>query len=309
MSLKDFLKVNNSLIYFKSKILNIFYSPIGRIIPDKQYICLMYKLRMHRKLNLNDPKTFNEKLQWLKLYDRKPIYTNMVDKYEAKIYISKLIGDEYIIPTLGIWNNFDDIDFSSLPDQFVLKCTHDSGGLIICRDKSCFDMRTAKKKLNKCLKRNFFYVGREWPYKNVEPRIIAEKYMENKDAMGHNMGLTDYKFFCFNGKVEFLYISENLTDHEKARISFVTPDWKNAPFCRNEYKSLKELPRKPVVFDEMIALSEKLSKGISFLRVDLYEIENKIFFSELTFFPGNGLMRFDPEDWDYKLGKMLELNI
>ena len=157
------------------------FASFFRFIPDELYLRIMYRLRMGKRLNLDDPQTFNEKLQWLKLHDRKPIYTTMVDKYEAKNYVASIIGDEYIIPTIGVWDNFDDINFDELPDQFVLKCTHDSGGLVICRDKSQFDKEAARKKISASLKTNFYWVGREWPYKNVKPRIIAEKvYIQNR---------------------------------------------------------------------------------------------------------------------------------
>ena len=164
-----------------------------KFMSDEAYLKFMYKLKMKRKLNLSDPQTFNEKLQWLKIYDRKPEYTTMVDKYEAKKYVADIIGEEYIIPTLGVWDRFEDIDFDELPDQFVLKCTHDSGGLVICRDKSKLDLKAAKKKINKSLKRNYYWIGREWPYKNVRPRIIAEKFMTDPTSDD----LQDYKFFFF----------------------------------------------------------------------------------------------------------------
>ena len=163
-------------------------------IPDSIVLKCIYRSELNKKLNLNNPKTFNEKLQWLKLYDRKDIYTTMVDKYEAKKYVAGIIGEEYIIPTIGIYNSFDEIDFDKLPKRFVMKCTHDSGGIIICKDKSNFNKVLAKKKIEKSLKKNYYYGGREWPYKNVKPRIIIEEYMEDKK----HHELRDYKIFCFN---------------------------------------------------------------------------------------------------------------
>ena len=224
---------------------------------DEAFLKKLYKINMGEKLNLKAPKTFNEKLQWLKLYNRKPEYTKMVDKYEAKNYVANLIGAEYIIPTLGVWEKFEDIDFDALPNQFVLKCTHDSGGLVICRDKSKLNFNSAKLKINKSLKRNFYKLGREWPYKNVKPRIIAEQYME--DNNGKN-GLMDYKFYCFNGKPEFLYISNGLEDHSTAKISFVTLDWEFADFKRLDFRPFDSLPKKPSKFMEMLELCEILSK-------------------------------------------------
>lgn len=198
-------------------------------IPDDTYLRLAYRIRMGKKLNLDHPRTFNEKLQWLKLYDRKPEYTTMVDKYEAKQWVASRIGEEYIIPTLGIWDHFDEIDFDALPNQFVLKCTHDSGGLVICRNKATLDKEKAKKKLDHCLRNNYFWGMREWPYKNVKPRIIAEKYMEDSagraelldDKSTYN-GLTDYKFFCINGKPRFVYVSRGFEYHTTVQISFLT---------------------------------------------------------------------------------------
>jgi len=293
-----------------SKLLNEGYL---KWMPDKMYLKLLWRARMHSKLNINDPKTFNEKLQWLKLYDRKPEYTLMVDKYEAKKYVAEHIGEQYIIPTIGVWDHFDDINFEQLPDQFVLKCTHDSGGLVVCRDKSKLDIDAARKKIENSLRRNFFWYGREWPYKNIRPRIIAEKYMEddatvteNRDSL--NKELIDYKFYCFSGEPKFLYVSEGLENHETAKISFIDLDWKFAPFHRNDYYTFDKLPKKPKSFDKMVQLSKKLSKGIPFIRVDLYEINGVIYFGELTFTPCSGLMLFSPQEWDYRIGQYLKLN-
>ena len=274
------------------------------VLPDKMSIQLGYLRKFHKIADLKDPKTFNEKLQWLKLYDRKPEYTNMVDKYEAKKYVSERIGEEYIIPTLGLWDRFEDIDFDSLPEQFVLKCTHDSGGLVICRDKSKLNWEATKRRINASLKTNYFYQGREWPYKNVKPRILAEKYMED----GSSKDLTDYKFYCFNGEPKYLYVSTGLENHATASISFLTLDWEFAPFGRSDFKSFAELPTKPSMYDEMLELAKKLSAGHIFLRVDLYQIERQIYFSELTFSPCGGMMPFDPPKWDLELGKMLDLS-
>lgn len=418
-------------------------------MPDERYIKLIYWARMGSKLNLENPQTFNEKLQWLKLFDRKPEYTRMVDKYEAKKYVADIIGEEYVIPTLGVWDRFEDIDFDALPNQFVLKCTHDSGGLVICRDKSQLDLDAAKKKINRSLRTNFYLHGREWPYKDVNPRIIAEKYMEDSETQellrdykfftfdgvakalfiasdrqkadektksdfydmnfkhlpftnGHpnadielakpqrfeemkrlveqlsqgipqlrvdfyevngkayfgdltfshwsgltpfepeewdktlgdwiklpeaNGGgyavitegcvlwlhrktreLTDYKFYCFNGTVKFLYVSSGLEDHSTAKISFVSPDWKQLDFRRNDYCPFPELPPKPHNFEEMKRIAETLSQNFDFLRVDLYEVNRKIYFSELTFSPCNGFMPFEPKEYDEIIGKDLLLH-
>jgi len=292
---------------------------VMRCVPDKPYLTLMYLAKMKKVMHWRSPVTFNEKLQWLKLYDRKMEYTHMVDKHKAKKYVADKVGEEYIIPTLGVWERFEDIDFDALPDQFVLKCTHDSGGLVICRDRKTFDIGEAKVKIEKSLKNNFFYYGREWPYKNVKPRIIAEQYMEenysvdmakekqHRSAQVEVEGLTDYKFYCFDGKPEFLYISKGLEDHSTARISFVTMDWKFAPYMRSDYMPFEELPPRPQGFDEMVRLAKELSKGFPFLRVDLYQIGNKVYFSELTFSPCSGFMPLKNLDHDVEIGQLIAL--
>ena len=276
----------------------------SHILSDKAYIRLAYFRRFHKFPDLKNPKTFNEKLQWLKLYDRKPEYTVMVDKYEAKKYVSDIIGEDHVIPTLGVWDRFEDIDFDSLPNQFVLKCTHDSGGLVICRDKNALDIEFAKNKINKSLSVNYYHYGREWPYKNVKPRILAEKFMSDER---NPQSLIDYKFYCFDGEPKFLYISSGLEDHSTAHISFVTLDWDFAPYQRSDFASFDELPPKPERFDEMIEHCKKLSKGKSFLRVDLYEINDTVYFSELTFSPCSGVMPLKDESHDKIIGDMLIL--
>ena len=276
---------------------------ILKYLPDKMYLELRYKIKTGHPLNLDNPKTFNEKLQWLKLYDRKPIYTTMVDKYEAKNYVAERIGTEYIIPTYGVWDSFDEIDFDALPNQFVLKCTHDSGGLVIVRDKKKLDKKAAKAKIERSLKTNYYYHGREWPYKNVKPRILAETYMEDDSGSG----LRDYKFYCFGGVPKFLYISEGLEDHSTAHISFVTCDWQFAPYERSDYRPFDALPSKPSRFNLMMELATKLSQGTDFLRVDLYEVNGQVYFSELTLSPCSGFMPFKDEKHDYELGEMLSL--
>lgn len=276
---------------------------------DERYLKFSYWLRMGKKLNLENPQTFNEKLQWLKLHDRKSVYTIMADKYAAKQYVAEMLGEEYIIPTLGYWKRFEDIDFDSLPDQFVLKCTHDSGGLVICRDKAHLDREKAYKKINKSLKTDYYMHGREWPYKDIMPRIIAEAYMENKNERNKEKcacsELIDYKFYCFHGKAEYLYVSQGMENHTTARMNFLTLDWSRAPFGRTDYKEFEELPEKPVCLEKMIQIAEKLSYGIPFLRVDLYLINDQIYFSEFTFTPCNGMMPFKPEEWDGKLGGLI----
>ena len=270
---------------------------------DKIYLKMKYKLICKRKLDLENPKTFNEKLQWLKLYDRDPNYTKMVDKYEAKKYASKIIGEEYIIPTLGVYDKFKDIDFDKLPKKFVIKPTHTSGNVFICKDREKIDYKKLEKTIKKWLKRKYYKYHREWPYKNVKPRIIVEKYM----ATENQKELIDYKFFCFNGEPKFIYVSQGLSDHSTARISFANMNYKMEKFKRKDYKPFETLPKKPVNFEKMKELAKILSKDIPFLRVDFYEIDQKIYFSELTFYPGGGYIPFDPDEYDSVLGKILEL--
>ena len=274
---------------------------ISKIIPDKIYLKIRYRSITGRKLDLKNPKTFNEKLQWLKLYNRKDIYTVMVDKYEAKKYVADTIGEGHIVPTIGVYNKFEDISFDELPKQFVIKCTHDSGGLVIVRDKAKLDIAEARKKINKCLKVNYYYHGREWPYKNVKPRIIVEKYMEDKK----NEGLTDYKVMCFNGKAKVIFTcTERFGDGLK--VTFFDLDWNRLPFERHYPSSKKDIP-KPKNLKTMIKLSEKLAEGIPFVRMDWYEINGKLYFGEYTFYPGGGMEEFTPEEWDTRIGEMLDL--
>lgn len=272
-------------------------------ISDKYYLELMYNWKFNKKININNPITFNEKMQYLKLFDRKEIYTTMVDKCKVKEYVSKIIGSQYIIPTIATYKNFDEIDFSKLPNQFVIKCTHDSGGLVICRDKNNLNMKLAKKKIEKSLKNNFYYSYREWPYKNVERQIIIEKYMQNSDEMC----LKDYKFYCFNGQPKFLYISEGLENHQTAKISFFDMNFNFAEFGRSDFAEFDKKPPKPKNFEKMKQLAEQLSRKHKFLRVDFYEINNQIYFSELTLYPCGGFMPFKPEEWDRKLGDYIKI--
>ncbi len=272
-------------------------------LSDEKFIKKKFKVNMGYDLDLNNPQTFNEKLQWLKLYDRKPIYTTMVDKYAVKDYVANIIGKEYIIPTLGVYEKFEDIDFSKLPNQFVLKCTHDSGGLVIVKDKSKLDIEKAKKKINRCLKRNYYYSNREWPYKNVKPRIIAEKYMV--DESGYE--LKDYKFFCFDGKAELMFIAKDrgLRD-EEIKFNFYDMNFNFLHFTRG-HPNFSGDTQKPKSFDKMKELAEVLSKNIPHVRIDFYDINGQIYFGEITFFPASGLMPFKPSEWDKKLGDYIVL--
>lgn len=273
------------------------------ITDDALYLKIKYWGMMGKKLDLKHPKTFNEKLQWLKLYDRKDEYTAMVDKAAAKDYAAEKIGSQYIIPTLGVWERFEEIDFDALPDRFVLKCTHDSGGLVICKDKSKLDLAQARQKIERSLKTDYYMSGREWPYKNVPRRIIAEKYMED-----HLCGeLRDYKFFCFNGVAESVMVC---TERETGEPKFYFFD-KSWTLKRYNLRG-KAAPEgftleKPARIDEMFALAEKLSAGIPFLRVDLYSIDGAPYFGETTFFPDSGFDANLLAETDAYWGSLLKL--
>lgn len=272
-------------------------------MPDDIYLKRRYLIKTGNSLNLDNPKTFNEKLQWLKLYDRKSEYTVMVDKYEVKKYVADIIGEEYIIPTFGVWNKFDEIDFNILPNQFVLKCTHDSGGLIICKDKKTFNKNAARQKIERSLKHNYYWTSREWPYKDVKPRIIAEKYMEDIKTSE----LRDYKFFCFDGVAKALFIAtDRQKQGEEVKFDFFDMDFKHLDL-RQGHPNAKICPEKPETFDKMRELAEKLSKGIPQLRVDFYEVNGKVYFGELTFSHFGGMVSFEPKKWDTILGNWIEL--
>ena len=271
-------------------------------LSDRSYLKLMYRVKLDKKLNLENPETYNEKLQWLKLYDRNPLYTKLVDKYEVKDFISEKIGSEYLIKTLGVWDSFDDIDFDKLPDKFVLKCTHDSGGIVICTDKKKFDIKEAKEKIMKCFKNNYYYLGREWPYKDVKPRIIAEEYMEDSK----DKELRDYKFFCFDGKVKMLFIATNRQGQGDTYFDFYDENFKHLPFT-NGHPNAPVMPYIPKNAKKMIELASKLSSGIPQVRIDFYNVDDKIYFGEMTFFHWSGLVKFEPEEWDRKIGKWIKL--
>lgn len=279
------------------------FSKITHLIPDKIFLRIKYRRKFGVKLSFKSPKTFNEKLQWLKVYNRKQLYTTMVDKFEAKKYVASVIGKEYTIPTLGIYDSFDEIDFDTLPDQFVIKCTHDSGGLVICRDKSKLNIEKTKEKICNCLKNNYYYGGREWPYKNVKPRIIIEKYMEDKNSKT----MRDYKIFCFSGKPKILYLSEGLEDHSTASMSFYDMNMQLTDCRRSDYKPLNYKPQKPKNFEKMKEFSSLFSKNIPHLRVDWYEVNGKLFFGEFTFTTCGGYVPFAEEKWNKRMGSWIKL--
>ena len=274
-----------------------------RFLPDSCYIRLRFYQRFGKWPNLKNPQTFSEKLQWLKLHDRNPLYTTLVDKYAVKKWVADKIGEEYIIPTLGVWNSFDEIDFNTLPNQFVLKTTHDSGGVVICRDKSKFDKDAARKKLTKSLKHNFYDRGKEWHYKNVKPRIIAESFLSD----GVHSDLADYKFLCFNGNPAYCQVITERSIDEK--VDFFDMEWKYQEFTglMKAFPHATKEPNKPFCFEQMKEFCHQLAINIPFVRVDFYEINGKLSFGEMTFFPASGFGKFTPNKWNKKIGDLIQL--
>lgn len=290
----------NPLLVFRQLFVRV---KLFRKLSDETYLKFVYFFVFKKRLNLENPKSFSEKLQWIKLYDRNPYYMKLVDKYEAKIVAESQIGEEHIIKTYGVWDNFDDIDFDKLPEKFVLKCTHDSGCVVICTDKNSFDINAAKAKINKGLNRNYYWIAREWPYKDVKPRIIAEEYIES-NAQG---GLKDYKFFCFDGEVKALFIASDRYDKsEELKFDFFDSDF-NFIEAYNGHPSSNGHVAKPGNFEEMKAIASKLSKGFPEVRIDLYSVGDKIYFGEYTFFSNSGLVPIEPESFDLELGSYIKL--
>jgi len=276
------------------------------LLPDKVAINLVFYNVFGRRVNWKNPKSFNEKLQWLKLYNRNPLYSKLVDKYEVKKWVAEKIGDQYIIPTYGVWNSFDEIDFSKLPDQFVMKTTHGGGntGVVICKDKNKFDVEGARVKLTKSLHTNTYIIGREWPYKDVPHRIIAEKYIDPSPDV---MDLPDYKWYCFNGEPTYCQVIQDRNSMET--IDFFDTKWIHQDFVGMDAKANNAavLPSKPENMDLQIRIARELSKQFVFSRVDLYSIGNSVFFGEITFYPASGFGRFRPDQYNEILGEMINL--
>ena len=278
---------------------------IGLWIPDKAYLKAKYRLCMGKKLHLEHPKTFCEKLQWLKLYDRRPEYTIMVDKVKAKEYVASILGDDYIIPTLGVWDDPNKIDFDSLPDRFVLKCNHNSGrGMYICKDKSKMDVKKVKSELKKGLKQNYYKYGREWPYKDVPRRILAEQYI---DPALDVKELPDYKWYCFNGEPKYCQVIQNRSTNET--IDFFDTEWVHQDFfgLNPNARNATVPPECPLNLLTHIQIARELSKGLPFSRIDLYETGEKTYFGEITFFPMSGMGKFHPDSYDDKFGDLIVL--
>jgi len=272
-------------------------------VNDQTFLEKAFQSKLERELDWNVPATFNEKLQYLKLYDRRPEYTRMVDKYKVREYITEKLGAQYLIPLIGVWDDPEKIDFSVLPEQFVLKCNHNSGlGMCICKDKSKLNIRKVKAGLRKGLRQNYYLTGREWPYKNVPRRIIAEQFMQSDAG-----GLTDYKIHCFNGEPKLILVCKDRFAPTGLTEDFYTPQWEHLDLRRPTHPNATEPMAKPDELDQLLEFSRILSKDIPFLRVDFYIVEGHVYFSELTFFPASGFEKFEPEEWDQTLGDWLKL--
>ncbi len=298
--------LKNDRSAFMAAIIQNFF----RWLPDKTYLQLLYRFKMGHRLDLNHPKTFTEKIQWLKLYNRRPEYTLMVDKYAVKKYVADIIGEKYIIPTLGVWDKPEDIDWDALPNEFVLKTTHGggSGGVVICKDKKTFDRNKAILTLRDSMNSDIYRSLREWPYKDVKKRVLAEKYMAPKDMVNNPIyDLSDYKFFCFNGEPKYCQVIRDR--HSKESIDFYDMNWRHQEFVGlNPIASngINPVPQ-PLLLDDMICICNKLSKNMKFVRIDMYVIDNRIYFGEITFYPASGMGLFNPDKWNEELGNLISL--
>ena len=275
------------------------------LVPDRLSIKHVFKNKLGYDCNLKDPKSYNEKIQWLKLHDRKPEYKFLCDKYEVKRIIGDLIGQQYIIPTLGRWNRYEEIDFSALPDRFVLKCNHDSASTVICHDKSVFDHARARERLTAALKYDYYHdMGKQWAYKGIKRCIIAEELLEDSSRSE----LVDYKFMVFNGVCKCTLASSERFSRTGTKMDFYDRNWSLLPFIRHFPNSKNGIPR-PENYDLMVTLSEKIARyiGNPFVRVDFYEVDSRVYFGEVTFYPGGGFSEFKPQEWDFIIGGWMNL--
>lgn len=277
-----------------------------KLLPAKLYVKLQFKRRMGKHLNLTSPTTFNEKLQYIKLYDKNPLYTKLADKVAIKPYVANIIGQEYIIPTYGVWNSYDDIDFTTLPNQFVLKCNHDSGTVKIVRNKNLINHSEFKAFFQEALNRNFYYPGREWAYKNITPKIFAEELLQ--DINLNNEDLLDYKFFCFNGKVDSIMVCKERNTGD-TKFYFFNRNWQFLKYNKENLNLSDDFSMpKPDNLKEMIAIAEKLTQGLRFIRLDLYNVNGKIYFSEYTLYPDCGYDSTFTDEADHYYGNKLDIS-
>lgn len=301
--MKKYKKLFKYLFTKPTLIMRIGWDYLAPVLPDEFFTKVRFKLTMGYWMDFNNPQTYNEKLQWLKLNDIHPEFTKLVDKIDAKEYIAKKVGKQYIIPTIATWNSVDEINWDTLPNQFVIKSTNDSGGVVVCKDKSRLNIQQARKKLKKLGKRDYSQISKEYPYKAVPHRFIAEEYMEDESGFE----LKDYKIFCFDGKAKFLFVATGRQSND-IRFDFFDIEYNHLPVI-NGHPNADSIPPKPVNFDKMIDLAEQISNGMRHVRVDLYNINGKIYFGELTFFHWSGIVPFEPFEWDVKFGEFLKLPI
>ena len=297
---------NISFIYkltHAEHVIGSFMAKTAKFWPDELFLKIVFKLRMGYRLDLKNPRSYSEKLQWLKLYDRNPLYTTMVDKVAAKEYVAKIIGQDHIIPTIAVYNSVKDIEWDNLPQQFVLKCTHDSGGIVICKDKSQLNIKEACELLDRTLKQSYFMLKREYPYKDVPRRIICEEYMV--DESGYE--LKDYKWFCFDGEPKALFIATDRgSKDEETKFDFFDMEFNHLPFTNGHPNATRTI-YKPAGFEKMKKLAAKLSEGLPQARIDFYDINGHVYFGEITFFHWSGMTPFEPIEWDYKFGAWINL--
>lgn len=287
----------------KNCYLKTYHSGIFNMIPDNMFIPLQYKMATGKKLDINNAQSFNEKIQWMKLYDHNSIYTTIVDKYRVRKYVADRIGEKYLIPLLGVWGSPDEIEIERLPYQFVIKCNHDSGGISICKDKEKYNWEKEKKNISIHLKQNHYYTSREWAYKNVKPCVIAEKYMED-ERTGE---LRDYKFFCFNGIPKYVQVDFGRFTNHKRNIYDIKWNLLDLTIkCPNDPTANIAMPTD---YDNMIELAESLSKDLPQVRVDLYSVNGQTYFGELTLYHGSGYEKFTPDEYGYTFGSYIDLSL
>lgn len=290
----------------KSRKLRGFIMDSLRFLPDALYISLFYWAATGKWPNLKNPQGFNEKLQWLKLHEDYSQYRDYTDKIKVREIIKEKLGDGYMFPILGKWKSFDEIDFSALPEEFVLKCNHDSGSVKLIHSKSSLtdkDYTELKRFFDSRMKYDFYLAGREPCYKGIDRYIFAEELM--KDSSGDLGGIKDYKFFCFSGEPKLMFVATNRSTD--LRFDFYDMGYNHLDITNIHPQSGKVL-EKPKYFVKMKEIAATLSKGMPFVRVDLYELNDRVYFSELTFFHGGGFSRFYPEEWEYKLGSWIDLD-
>lgn len=299
-------KILNLIKFYKEKpqrIIVKFLTKYGKKISDINYIKILFFIYLGKKINLKNPKTVQEKLQWLKLNDHNPSYINLVDKIKVKEYVSNIIGKQYIIPTIKIYNDASEINYDELPEKFIIKCNHNSGCYYICNNKKFINPDFIKEKFNRALKRNYYYVFREFPYKNVKPQILIEKFIEDNN----NSEIADYKFYCFEGEPKYLVVIQNRKNKNKS-YDYFDLDWNHLEFCDVGEKNAKEIPLKPKKFDEMISIVKKLSKGLKHVRIDLYYVKDHIYFGEITFYDASGFNKYYPKQYNKILGDYINLS-